>query len=589
MHLSTKVSLTLEQKVSKKLRLTYFSGNEMELLELQSKRWYGVYKELDIEIPAINDMPLGERIAKFANDIGESPALTYFNKLLTYSELEAESNKLANALSDSGIGTGDVIGLHLVNIPAYVIAIAAISKLGAIGTGMSPLLAPSELVHQMQDANVKLLLTLETFLPTLEAVDAFPASIQSIVVASPQDYLVEKAEVKLPSIGSLPTTSFTDFMEGQPGTFTPVASEWNDTFMIQYTGGTTGRPKGAQLSIRNLMHNPVSACAADPKAEFGKDVYATAFPFFHVAGLSSMIAALIDGMNLLLIPNARDTDNFCDMMVATPPTILAAVPALFEMLMANEKFKAVDFSRLKSVKSGGAPMPSDTASRLVEYIGEQRLVDVFGMTETGPAYTMHPQIRRKEGSVGVPAPGADVRIISVDDRVTEMPIGGAGEICSSGFQIMKGYLNLPDETENALRELDGKRWMFSGDIGYMDEEGYIFLCDRAKDMLIVGGFKVFSVEVEDKLSALPQIAASAIIGSPDTKRPGNDIVNLFVQLNPDYASADKTAIQVEIVEFCRKKMAAYKVPKVIYFIDEIPLTAVGKIDKKVLRKQLNKN
>jgi len=162
----------------------------MELLELQSKRWYGVYKELDIEIPAINDMPLGERIAKFANDIGESPALTYFNKLLTYSELEAESNKLANALSDSGIGTGDVIGLHLVNIPAYVIAIAAISKLGAIGTGMSPLLAPSELVHQMQDANVKLLLTLETFLPTLEAVDAFPASIQSIVVASPQDYLV---------------------------------------------------------------------------------------------------------------------------------------------------------------------------------------------------------------------------------------------------------------------------------------------------------------------------------------------------------------------------------------------------------------
>lgn len=561
----------------------------MELSELKSKRWYGVYQELNIEIPAINDMPLGERIAKFANDIGKSPALTYFNKTLSYSELEAEANKLANAFSQSGICAGDVIGLHLVNVPAYVIAVTALSKLGAIGTGVSPLLAPNELVHQMQDANVKLLITLETFLPALEAIEAFPACLQSIVVGSPQDYLVEKAAVKLPSFGSLTTTSFIDFMEGQNDTFTPVSSEWNDTFMIQYTGGTTGRPKGAQLSIRNIMHNPVSACAADPKAEIGKDVYATAFPFFHVGGLSSMIAALIDGMNLLLIPNARDTDNFCNMMVATPPTILAAVPALFEMLMANEKFKAVDFSRLKSVKSGGAPMPPDTASRLVEYMGEQKLVDVFGMTETGPAYTMHPQMRRKDGSVGVPAPGTDVRIISVEDRVTEMPVGEAGEICSSGFQIMKGYLNLPDETDNALRELDGKRWMFSGDIGFMDEEGYIFLCDRAKDMLIVGGFKVFSVEVEDKLSALPQIAASAIIGSPDAKRPGNDIVNLFVQLSPDYASAEKTVIKAEIIDFCREKMAAYKVPKAIHFIDEIPLTAIGKIDKKVLREKLNKS
>lgn len=560
----------------------------MELSELKSKRWYGVYKDLNIEIPEIDDTPLGERIAKFSKEIGERPALTYFNKTLTYSELEGESNKLANAFSEAGIGAGDVIGLHLINVPAYVISVVALSKLGAIGTGMSPLLTPSELVHQMQDANVKLLVTLETFLPALQAVDAFPASLQSIVVSSLEDYLVEKSVKDNPSLGGMPTTSFTSFIEGQNGSFTPLASEWNDTFMIQYTGGTTGRPKGAQLSIRNLMHDPVSACAADPKAELGKDVYATAFPFFHVAGLSSMIAAFIDGMNLLLIPNARDTDNFCDMMSATPPTILAAVPALFEMLMANEKFKDVDFSRLKSVKSGGAPMSPDTASRLVGFIGEQKLVDVFGMTETSPAYTMHPQMRRKEGSVGVPAPGADVRIISVEDRVTEMPVGEPGEICSSGFQIMKGYLNLPEETENALRVLDGKRWMFSGDIGYMDEEGYIFLCDRAKDMLIVGGFKVFSVEVEDKLSALPQIAASAIIGSPDTKRPGNDIVNLFVQLTADYASADKSSIEAEILGFCRKKMAAYKVPKALHFIDEIPLTAVGKIDKKVLREKLNK-
>ena len=164
-----------------------------------------------------------------------------------------------------------------------------------------------------------------------------------------------------------------------------------------------------------------------------------------------------------------------------------------------------------------------------------------------------------------------------------MPLGEIGEICSAGPQLMKGYLGLPEESARAMREIDGERWMFTGDVGYMDEDGYVFLCDRAKDMLVVGGFKVFSVEVEDKLAALPMVAGSAVIGTPDTKRMGNDIVNLYVALSPDHRGQDEDALRDELTAWIRENMAAYKVPKNIIFIDEIPLTPVGKIDKKKLR------
>jgi len=206
------------------------------------------------------------------------------------------------------------------------------------------------------------------------------------------------------------------------------------------------------------------------------------------------------------------------------------------------------------------------------------------MTETGPCYVTHPATRYKPGSIGIPIAGTDVRIMDSETGTKDMPLGEPGEICTAGPQVMKGYLGLPEESARALREIDGHIWMYSGDVGYMDEEGYIFLCDRAKDMLIVGGFKVFSVEVEDKLCTLPEIASCAIIGTADEKRPGNDIVNLYIQLEPDYTGRDEAAIKETITAFCRANMAPYKVPKQIYIIDEIPLTPVGKIDKKALRR-----
>ena len=270
-------------------------------------------------------------------------------------------------------------------------------------------------------------------------------------------------------------------------------------------------------------------------------------------------------------------------MKARPPTRLAAVPSLFQMLVDTPAFKEVDFSKLKIASSGAAPLSSGDRHNIEAIIGAGKISDVFGMTETGPVHVSNPPGRSVPSSVGIPVPGADTRIVDLETGTQEMPFGEPGEIITSGPQVMKGYLNLPEESANSLRQWRDKTWMYTGDVGYMDEEGYIYLCDRAKDMLIVGGFKVFSVEVEDKMQSMDQIAMTALIGQPDSNRPGNDIVHLYVEPTVAAKALDKTELEAAILAFCREHMAPYKVPKVIHIIDAIPLTAVGKIDKKALR------
>jgi len=549
-----------------------------------SYRWQPIYNRLGITIPDFADMTMSDYVAHHAAERPDAPALQYFSRTLSFSEYDRLASQFAHALRALGISKGDVIGLHMPNIPQYPIALVAISRLGAIGSGVSPLLAPPELKHQCQDAGVKILLTLSDLLPAVTAMGDMPEGLDHVIVCGARDFLDAPA-LTLPDLPGVNVAAFTDIMDGQPDTIdSPLIDPATDIFMIQYTGGTTGRPKGAQLTHRTLMHNPIQVAQGDPTNEPGQEVYSSAFPLFHAAGLSFALTTTILGAHYMLIPNPRDMDNFIDLMIAFPPTRLAAVPALYDMLMANPRIKDVDFSKLKVAKTGAAPMTESTRARFDEVIGPDLLSDVFGMTETGPCYTFHPLKAFRRGSVGLPVPGCEVRIMDVETGTQEMPFGEPGEICSSGPQTMSGYLNLPEESAHALRENDGKRWMYGGDVGYMDEDGYIFLCDRAKDMLVVGGFKVFSVEIEDKLKALPQIAESAIIGTPDAARPGNDIVNLYVELTSDYKDHDEGTLRTDILTFIRENMAPYKVPRHIHFIDAVPLTPVGKIDKKALRK-----
>ncbi len=551
----------------------------------QTKLWEPIYQELGVTTPPFDEKPLSVYVEEHAKKFPDFPALRYFNKEISYSELNRLANQLANVLLGMGVTKDDVVGFHLPNTPQYMLGFLAVAKVGCAGSGVSPMLAPAELAYQINDANISVLISLDKLAnSSVLAMPTRPDCLKSVLVTGGADYLAP-GELVLPSLEGVQVASFLEKMSQASDEFAQADVHWNDTYLIQYTGGTTGAPKGAMLSVRNIMRCPMTQYVYEP-IKAGEDIFITPFPMFHIAGAGSAVAGLVFGGTAILVPDPRDLDYICDQMLATPPNFLGAVPTLFQMLLQNEKFHKVDFSKLKLAGTGAAPLTSDDRTKIEAVIGKDKLSDAFGMTETSPVYIVNPAQRIKASALGIPVPGADVKIVDVETGTKEMPIGEPGEIITSGPHVMKGYLNLPEESEKALREFNGKTWMYSGDVGFMDEEGYVTMSDRAKDMLIVGGFKVFSVEVEDKLNNLNFISNSAVIGMADEDRPGNDIVNLFVELAPDAVERDHDEIKTEVIAYCRNTMSPYKVPKAVHIIDAIPLTAVGKIDKKVLRDSL---
>ncbi len=550
--------------------------------------WQRIYDELGIEVPPLDDHTLGYWAEEHGRSLPDTTALQYMDREISFRELDEMSNQLANALTSLGVGQDDVVGFHMPNIPQYPIGLVAISKLGCAGSGVSPLLTPGEIVHQIEDAGITTLISLDMLANSaLTQLPHIPSCLENVIVAGATDYLTA-SDVETPDLAGVNCSTYLSAVDTASTAFDARRTDGNDTWMIQYTGGTTGAPKGAEISVRNIMYNICQTSAYSPW-EIGKEVLATAFPMFHVAGLGITVSAIRHGARILLIPDPRDIEFFCKQMTRFPPTRLAAVPSLYQLLLDHPLFGDIDFSALKVAITGAAPLTTSDRERIEAVIGENKLSDLFGMTETGPVHVGSPHKRSKAGSVGIPVPGADTRIVDLETGTREMPFGEAGEIVTSGPHVMKGYRNLPAETATALREWRGKTWMYTGDVGYMDDEGYIYLCDRAKDMLIVGGFKVFSVEVEDKLKALDLIAESAVVGTPNERRPGNDVVNLYVELTQAAKDRTQAAVIDEIREFCKANMAPYKVPKVIRIVDAIPLTPVGKVDKKVLRERARKS
>ena len=555
--------------------------------KLQPGPWLTIHAELGVEPPAFDDRPLGTYVEGYAESIADRCAVRYFERNISYRELNELANRLANALADLGVGGGDVVGLHLPNIPQYGVALVALSKLGAVACGVSPLLAPAEVASQLQDADVKALISLDSLAkPILETVDAkgdLPASLTAVIVTGADD-LRSPAELELPVLGSVNCVAYLEFTKDASDEFQQREVSPDQVWLIHYTGGTTGRPKGAMLTVRGVMYNVVIAHLFRPW-EVGTETAFSALPPTHIGGAGAIIWAFRYGARLVLIPDGRDIDHYCQQMIACPPTRLSGVPTLYQMIADHPLSAEIDFSKVNNAMCGAAPITGEDRKRIERMLNGTVLSDSFGMTEGGPTVIVNPPARCKPESVGIPIPAVDVRIVDVETGTRELPYGEVGEIIISSPSLMKGYLNRPDETANALRAWQGRTWMHSGDVGFMDDEGYVHLKDRAKDMIIVSGFKVFSVEVEDKLSALDFVAMSALIGSPDPKRPGSEIVNLYVELTPEGKARDADQVQADILEFCRAEMAAYKVPKVIHLVDAIPLTPVGKIDKKVLREQ----
>lgn len=550
--------------------------------ELSSGPWEAIHRDLGVEMPKLDCTSLSTHVERHAQSIPDNIALTYFDENISYSELNAHANKLANGLQAMDIGVGDVIGAHLPNIPQYVILLLAASKIGAAISSLSAMLAPAEAARQIDDANIKILISLDSLAQvTLTAIENLPKCLKAVIVTT-ADELIKPGKLESPEMERISCQSYTELVSGLDAEFQSADLPADHVHLIQYTGGTTGPSKGALIKQQSTMLNAEVSQVYCPW-DLGGEIVASALPFFHVAGMVFLTISLRFGAHILLIPNPRDTGHFCQQMIDHPPTRIGAVPTLYQQIADHPLSKQIDFSKLKFAMTGSAPITGEDRARIERMLGGVVLSDSYGMTETGPAIVANPPDKCVPESVGIPLPGIDVRIVDVENGAEEMPYGEAGEIIVSTPCLMAGYLNRPEETAHAVREWKGKQWMHTGDVGMMDESGYVYILDRTKDMIIVSGFKVFSNEVENILASLESIAVCCLIGTPDSDRPGSEIVNLYVELTPAAKQRDADETREEILQFCKDNLARYKVPKLIHMLDEMPLTPVGKVNKKALR------
>ncbi|MHA2173577.1 MAG: AMP-binding protein [Candidatus Hodarchaeales archaeon] len=522
-------------------------------------------------------------------------ALEYLGVELTFSELDQYSNKFADFLRKQGLNKGDCIALNLPNTPQYIIALIAATRLGCPVTGVSPLLSADQMLYQLNDSKAKALVTLDAIFAghLVKIVDRLP-DLQLVVTTSVGDFLSKikqflgKLVKKIPTgkVTPLEGKSVIDFMKVikniEHSTSLPqVNIDPDDLLFLLYTGGTTGPPKGAMLTNRNivsdmlLLHSWLSW-------ERGKGIALSGFPFFHIAGTFFSINCIYLGWSQILIPNPRDTDQICKGIEKYRPTCLVNVPSLFQMLLANPKFRTLDHSQLDTCITAAAPFPKESQKDFESVVGSGKLLEMYGMTETSPITTANPYRGvKKLGTIGIPVSNTDLKLVDPSTGLT-VEIGEPGEICVKGPQVMKGYWNKPNETKNTI---DDDGYLHTGDVAVFDEDGYLTIVDRTKDMIIVGGFKVFSTKLEDNISQHPAVEMVATVGIPNPDRPGSEFVKAYVAVSPDYEFENYDSLENELKDWLRSKVSPYEVPKLFVFREDLPLTLVGKVDKKALRKE----
>ncbi|HQI80124.1 MAG TPA: AMP-binding protein [Deltaproteobacteria bacterium] len=551
------------------------------LTDLDPAEWEKTYPEVCLR--AFRDFP-------------DKTALAFMGVHISFADLDRYANRFATMLLAHGFTKGDVVGINLPNIPEYVITWLGTLRAGCVVSGVSPLLSKDEMAYQLKDSRARGLVTLDAiFSGRLVHIAPDLPDLKLVVATSVGGFLpgmkrfLGKALKKIPSgkVTPLPDKAVHLFRDAilsdvYPDTPPRVDLRPDDIAYIQYTGGTTGDPKGAMLSHRNFVAD-ILIFQHWLGWEPGSSIGLSGFPFFHIAGLFTNANCIYLGWTQILIPNPRDTNHICKELKRYQPTVMANVPSLYMLLMANPAFKELDHSRLETCICAAAPFPEEAQRQFEAIIGRGKLVEAYGMTETSPLTVVNPvKGAKKLGSIGVPLLNTEVRLIEPGTDQEVKP-GQPGEICVRGPQVMVGYYNRPEETRRVIDE-DG--FMHTGDVAVMDEDGFLRIVDRTKDMIIVGGFKVFSRKVEDVLIEHPAIATAATIGIPNPERPGSEVVKAYITLDPEKARGkDQEALRDEILDYARQRLAPYEVPKIVEFRDELPLTTVGKIDKKVLRRE----
>ena len=558
------------------------------------KSWDPELEDLD---PKLWDISFPEALQDTFKSFPDKMALAFMGLEITFSQLDKWANSFANMLIENGFENGDIVGINIPNIPEYVITVVGALRAGCIVSGVSPLLSDVQMHYQINDLGAGkkkvALVTLNAIfehrltpiaskLPDLKLVIA-----TSVIGAFPkdqQDMIRAVRELPWGEVNPIEGITVLDFWDDviTKASSDPVDVKIlpDDIAYIQYTGGTTGPPKGALLTHKNAVSD-LLLMQTWLGWERGKGLAMSGFPFFHIAGLFFCENCLYLGWSQVLLADPRDTAHICNEMKKYKPTVLANVPSLYQLLIKTKKFKRLDHSILDVCISAAAPFPAESQKQLESMVGEGKLLELYGMTETSPLTVGNPSKgKRKLGSIGLPVLNTDLKLVDPNTN-EEVPLGEPGEICIKGPMVMKGYHNKPDETANML-DKDG--WLKTGDVAIMDEEGYLRIVDRTKDMIIVSGFKVFSAKLEDTLTKHPAIAMIATIGIPNPDRPGSEIVKAFIQLDPNYEyDGNEAALKDEITKFAKENCSPYEVPKIIEISEELPLTVVGKVDKKVLR------
>ena len=488
----------------------------------------------------------------------------------------------AKGLQEAGLKPGDRVALMLPNSPQFVIAFYGTLLAGGVGVNTNPMYTPRELHHQLRDAGARFLVILDQLLPRyLEVKGEVP--VEKVVRTGIQDYLPFPKNLLYPlllrrkgeapkALEGLPWRAFL-----RPGTPRPVPLDLDDLALLQYTGGTTGLSKGAMLTHRNLVANVLQIDAWDPTSKdlVGKGVMLGALPFFHVYGMTvAMNYGLFSGYKIVLLPRP-EIKAIVEAIEKHQVTHFPGVPTLY---VAFNNFPGIERRDLKSVRaciSGSAPLPLEVAERFERLTGA-KLVEGYGLTEASPVTHCNPLYgERRLGSVGLPFPGVDAKV--VDEEGKELPPGEVGELAVKGPNVMKGYWNRPEETQKTLK--DG--WLFTGDLAKMDEDGYFYIVDRKKDMIIAGGYNIYPREVEEVLYQHEAVQEAAVVGVPDPYR--GETVAAFLVLKPEYQGK---VSEKDIERFCRQNLAAYKVPRIIQFRESLPKSSVGKILKRELQKEV---
>jgi len=529
------------------------------------------------------ERPLHMNLEESARKHPDATALIFMNRKITYAELNALVDRFAAGLVQAGVKKGDRVALYLPNCPPFIIGYYGILKAGAIVVPCNPLYVAREIEHQLRDSGAETVLVLSSFYNTVRGVREHTA-LKRVIVTNIKEYFPPLLKVlftiakekkdghRVDIHGDADTYWLQDFLAGAPARPPQVDVTPNDTACLLYTGGTTGVPKGAELTHRNLMSNAVQCRAWIHDLQEGQEVILASIPLFHSYGMTTcMNLGALMAEALVLIPNPRDLKDVLGNIARHKATIYPGVPTMYVGINNYPDVSRYDISSLRACISGAAGLPVEVQKRFQELTGAH-LVEGYGLSEASPVTHANPIYGESRiGTIGVPWPDTDAKIVDLVTGEEEMPVGEPGELIIRGRQVMKGYWNMPEETAAVLRG----DWLYTGDIAKMDEDGYFQIVDRKKDMIIAGGFNIYPREVEEVLYEHPKVQEVVAAGIPDPYR--GETVKVYIVLREG-----ETATEEEIIAFCRERLAKFKVPRLVEFRKELPKTIVGKILRRIL-------